>query len=248
MRFYPRKYLVFIFDGDSTGAHHFQHAKPNLCLEYRAPDTLCFLQCVGRCNGAVDILQLREQGLNRVGVDHLGTSGVSFAPLLLYVVPTHLMFIRPRATPRSGRARMTPLLALLCAVVLARLLSLRVRRRISLPTVIAYRRVIARRTVICNRRSIAPATVISSETVNRSAPPSISPTVDISATVIETDGESPYPLLNLDGLRPCTVSFTFARVPPTGGRVDQPPEGASWPGWGQLYCARRNCWWFGGKF
>ena len=169
MRFYPRKYLVFIFDGDSTGAHHFQHAKPNLCLEYRAPDTLCFLQCVGRCNGAVDILQLREQGLNRVGVDHLGTSGVSFAPLLFYVVPTHLMFIRPRATPRSGRARMTPLLALLCAVVLARLLYLRVRRRISLPTVIAYRRVIARRTVICNRRSIAPATVISSETVNRSA-------------------------------------------------------------------------------
>ena len=47
---------------------------------------------------------------------------------------------------------------------------------------------------------------------------------------------------------PRPIVFAFARVPPQGGEWIKGRRPCVGPGWVQLYCARRNCWWFGGKF
>ena len=52
------------------------------------------------------------------------------------------------------------------------------------------------------------------------------------------DGEpAPSPLLPCDGPALPPPLLPSRESPQRGGRVDQPPEGACWPGWGQLYCA-----------
>ena len=57
------------------------------------------------------------------------------------------------------------------------------------------------------------------------------------ATIIRVIANAPdYHHLS-DGRHRPTVIFAFARVPPQGGEWISPRRGASWPGWGQLYCA-----------